>query len=209
MNLIRFIQIVKEVIVWIDIFGVGITQYKFCSDFIDFIDKLCKPYLLIVIKGVTIVRGKRRSFRNRTIGRIQINKSFIVYAHEGDARNSESTSQSFFLNNPVILVKAGDKGDCKEEFSLLAADAANIVADTVKKAENGRGFIVRLYESANKFTRAKIVFGVPVRRAAETDLTERETNGISLSGENTIALEFRPFEIKTIFFETEKSGNAS
>ena len=135
--------------------------------------------------------------------------TYALYAHEGDARNSESTSQSFFLNNPVILVKAGDKGDCKEEFSLLAADAANIVADTVKKAENGRGFIVRLYESANKFTRAKIAFGVPVRRAAETDLTERETNGLSLSGGNTVALEFRPFEIKTIFFETEKSGNAS
>jgi alpha-mannosidase len=84
------------------------------------------------------------------------------------------------------------------EQSLFSVDAPNIFIETVKPAEDGSSdVIVRLYEAKHMATRATLMTALPIKRAAVTDMLEEyEADLPCASGK--IALEFRPFEIKTV-----------
>jgi alpha-mannosidase len=87
-------------------------------------------------------------------------------------------------------------------MSLFSLDAANVIIETVKPAEDGSpDVIVRLYESKRMATRCTLQTALPVKAASQTNMLEEYQSGLSsdLSVENAqIILEFRPFEIKTI-----------
>jgi alpha-mannosidase len=77
-------------------------------------------------------------------------------------------------------------------------DAANVVIETVKPAEDGSDdVIVRLYEAKRMATRCALVTTLPVTSAAQTDMLENPQSVLPLDG-GKIALDFRPFEIKTL-----------
>lgn len=57
--------------------------------------------------------------------------------------------QAFFLNQPALAVQGGKPG---ESFSLAGLDAPNVVLETIKRAEDGDGAIVRMYECENSLT---------------------------------------------------------
>ena len=58
-----------------------------------------------------------------------------------------ATQAAYELNCPVRLCTGG--GGLGEQFSLLGLDTPDVIVETVKMAEGGRGaLIVRLYEAA-------------------------------------------------------------
>jgi alpha-mannosidase len=67
----------------------------------------------------------------------------------------------------------------------------------LEKAEDDDGMVIRLYESENRSTHAKLCLDFPVASAVETNLMEEDINPLELA-ENSVALEFLPFEIKTL-----------
>jgi len=82
-------------------------------------------------------------------------------------------------------------------FRLVDVDAANVIIDTVKWAEDGDAVILRLYEAGKTGTHAKLIFGLPVTRVHEVNMLEE--NGRELAKNATsIDVYFRPFEIKTL-----------
>jgi len=101
--------------------------------------------------------------------------------------------EGYGLNIPVTTAP-GDGG----EESLFQIDAPNIILETVKPAEDGSGDIVlRLYESARTTTRARLTTSLPAASAHWADMLENPAGDATVE-ENSIALEFRPFEIKTL-----------
>jgi alpha-mannosidase len=56
---------------------------------------------------------------------------------------------------------------------------------------------VRLYEAAHTATHTVLTTALKVRAAAETDMLESRPRGLDVKA-GKIALEFRPFEVKTI-----------
>ena len=91
------------------------------------------------------------------------------------------------------------KGALPSSCSFFWVDAEAVVLDTVKRAEDGDGLIVRLYEAHGGRVRARLVTGLPVATAAETDLLERETVGKPIDVKNgELNLAFGPFEVKTL-----------
>jgi alpha-mannosidase len=127
--------------------------------------------------------------------------TYAFYAWNGSLGESNVVREGYDLNCPVMTV-AGDGGE-KSVFSL---DAANVVLETVKPAEDGSGDIVlRLYESKRMTTRCALVGALPVRSACETDMLERtaktEVPCVNDDGGGSLCrltLDFRPFEIKTV-----------
>ena len=102
---------------------------------------------------------------------------------------------AYELNVPPVVVPAGP--DAVGVDPLVTVDAPNVIVDTVKWAESGNAFIVRLYEAEKTGTRAKLRFAAPVSSVRETNLLEETPQ--SLPWENdSIRLYFRPFEIKTL-----------
>ena len=98
------------------------------------------------------------------------------------------------LEDLPVLTADGAAG----ETSLFSVDAPNVVIETVKPAEDGSGdVVVRLYEAKRTATRCTLTTSLPVRAAAQTNMLEDAKGGLTVQN-GQIALDLRPFEVKTI-----------
>ena len=119
--------------------------------------------------------------------------TYAFYAWNGPFAESEVIREAYDLNVPALTVP-GAAG----EQSLFSVDAPNVIIETVKPAEDGSGnVVVRLYEAKRAATRCTLTTSLPVVGAVQTDLLERAQGELACDG-GAIALDFRPFEIKTV-----------
>ena len=119
--------------------------------------------------------------------------TYAFYTWSGSFAASDVIRQAYALNAPVHVL-AGASG----EASLFATDAANVVLETVKPAEDGsRDVILRLYEAKRTATRCTLTTALPVKAAWATDMLEDGGKPVKISG-GAMTLDFRPFEIKTL-----------
>jgi len=73
------------------------------------------------------------------------------------------------------------------------------MVESVKKAEDGDGIMVRLYETSGTHAGTTLHFGFEVVEAWTTDLMENILTALPIDKtSNTIALSFTPFEIITL-----------
>lgn len=108
--------------------------------------------------------------------------------------DSPVVREAYELNYPVSLVSGGGR----EAQSLLSIEQANVIAETVKLAEDGSGdWIVRLYESKGASVACGLHFGLSVAAVYETNMLEAKLADLPHEGE-VVSLQFRPFEVKTI-----------
>jgi len=82
-------------------------------------------------------------------------------------------------------------------MSRMSVVGGNIVIDTVKKAEDDNGIIVRMYEAHGCRGRYEFVTNLPVKRVVETNLMEKEENRLVMKS-GRLLLEFKPFQIVTL-----------
>jgi alpha-mannosidase len=119
--------------------------------------------------------------------------TYSMYIWNGSFADSDIVREGYDLGHPVTTAR-GDGGT----RSLLAIDAPNVVIETVKPAEDGSGDIVlRLYEAARTATRCELSTTLRVRRASVTNMLEEKGKRIAVKN-GRIALDFRPFEVKTL-----------
>jgi len=119
--------------------------------------------------------------------------TYAFYVWNGSLAESDVVRQGYELNCPVSTA-SGAAG----EQSLFSVDAPNVVIETVKPAEDESGdVIVRLYEAKRMATRCTLTTTLPVKSAMQTNMLEEEAEALALDGDG-IALEFRPFGIKTL-----------
>ncbi len=121
---------------------------------------------------------------------------FCTYAllpHMGSMDAENVIRPAYQLNEKPLIVRGR-----MQMSSLLFIDAPNVIAETIKPAEDaGNCFVIRLYEAEGTYTAAKLTFPeLTVREIEETNMLEEIEN--SLGSSRTISLSFRPFEIKTL-----------
>lgn len=120
---------------------------------------------------------------------------FFTYAllpHAGDWRNG-TVREAYCLNQPVLSFRGGKAGS---EFSLASVGAPNVVLETVKQAEDGDGWIVRLYECDNARTDTFLRWNRPVLSVEECNCIEEKKADASFEN-GGIAFTILPYEIKT------------
>jgi alpha-mannosidase len=105
---------------------------------------------------------------------------------------------AYELNIPVRCFAAGE--DAQDISSMVTVDAANVIVESVKWAEDGKGFVVRLYEAEKTGGAANMRFGANVKSISECNLLEENRAPVAVH-ENAVALEFRALEIKTLYCE--------
>lgn len=125
-------------------------------------------------------------FPDRTAdrGHHEFSYGFLPFA-AGDL--SAAVQAGYRLNNPLLT------GDWTPQPSLVATNDPAVVVETVKITEDGRGVVVRAYESLGVPASVKLATTLPHASATETDLLERPIGPADLD-----ALAFGPFEVKTI-----------
>jgi alpha-mannosidase len=86
--------------------------------------------------------------------------------------------------------------------SLLEVDADNVIIESVKWAEEGKAFVVRLYEAGKSGTQCALTVNAPVKSVRETNLLE-EKGRKSQVKDSQVDFYLKPFEIKTLVFEVQ------
>jgi len=81
--------------------------------------------------------------------------------------------------------------------SLISTSSPNVIIETIKRAEDGDGIIVRLYESQRKRGPVQLRAGFELQAAWETDLLEENVSALTVE-HDTILLDLRPYQIMTL-----------
>jgi alpha-mannosidase len=124
--------------------------------------------------------------------------TYALYPHAGDHLAGGVIQAAYEMNFPLHVVPATPHaGRLPSSFSLASTDAPNVIIESVKKAEDGNGVILRLYESHGIDVRATVCIGIPVKRASLTNLLEEEIDQVKVeAGKAVVGL--KPFEIVTL-----------
>jgi alpha-mannosidase len=123
---------------------------------------------------------------------------YSLYTHKGKWSEAETVRRATELNSPLLTIITGShRGILPAEFSFCSLQSPGIILDTVKKEENGDGFILRLYEARGKDEKTEIRLFKNPTDVYETDLMENMIKGMKHRG-GKIPLDFKKFEIKTI-----------
>ena len=115
--------------------------------------------------------------------------TYALYPHAGIC-GAETVAQSYFLNQPPIVTSG-----TLPSRSMAQTSQPNVVVETIKAAEDGRGIIVRLYEATGRSVTTALRTGFPYASVVECDLEEKDTGVADVS-----ALVFTPYEIRTLRF---------
>lgn len=112
--------------------------------------------------------------------------SYALLPHRGPW-GVQTVAQGYLLNQPPIVTQG-----LLPEGSFARTTAENVVIDTIKSAEDGVGFVLRLYEAVGKETATALKLRLPADLSV-CDLMENPLG--EADGEHLL---FTPFEIKTI-----------
>ncbi len=113
--------------------------------------------------------------------------TYSLYPHQGDFLDGETVQAAWELNNPIFT----SNGKI-ETFSLFQVTNPYVMIDSVKQAEDGNGFILRLHEFAG--THGEVTFNSDYTITSITECNLLEENETSLP---TPTFTIAPFEIKT------------
>jgi alpha-mannosidase len=132
---------------------------------------------------------------------------YSLLPHSG-GWDTSTISEAYALNDPLIVFKATSEDGSPENptetdihtngsWSFLQVDQPNVVIETIKKAEDGRGLIVRMYESKRHRGSCNLRFGFPTNEVWRTNLIEEDLGAISVK-DAAVSIEFNPYQIITL-----------
>lgn len=124
--------------------------------------------------------------------------TYSLLPHGGGYRQGNTVREAYSLNQPLeCRPVAAQKGNLPSEYSLVACENPNLVLETVKQAEDGKGIILRLYDAHNCKAEGVIQCGFDFQKAYLCDLMENQLTELETHG-RTIKLPVGNFEIITI-----------
>ena len=119
--------------------------------------------------------------------------TYSVFPHHGDWRTGGVEIEAEAASSPLYLTKASDG-----ESSFMKTDD-NIFVSAVKRSEDGRSIIVRLYEGYGMRSKSTVVFDRRYR-IFRTNILE-ESKELIAEDTDTIELLFRPYSLCTLSLE--------
>jgi alpha-mannosidase len=120
---------------------------------------------------------------------------YALYPHEGDWRAAETVGHAARFARPLEWLAGAPAAIL--QTSLVTAAPASVVIDTIKPAEDGEGWVVRLYESCGGHATAKLSFCVPVAGAWLSNTLEDKLAPVPVQG-GRCSLSLRGFQIVTL-----------
>lgn len=122
---------------------------------------------------------------------------YSIYPHAGRWQEAKTVEMAYNLNVPMLAKRTGRQEGCGGEYeSFLKCSQESCFVEVIKKAEDGNGVIVRMYENKNNRVRAQIQTAYPIAHVYECNLLEENEEELT-AGKNCFETVFKPYEIKT------------
>lgn len=122
--------------------------------------------------------------------------TYALYPHAETWRAAGTVAEAYKLNQPLRVQLQAQEGG-KDNVSLASVDASNVVLETIKKSEDKEGIVVRMYESENAYTRAKVTVDADYTRAYVCNLLEEVEQEAEVKGRE-ISVVLKPYEVVTL-----------
>ncbi len=120
--------------------------------------------------------------------------TYAIYPHAEGWRAAGTVDEAYKLNQPLVAeLETENRG----AYSFASVDRPNVVLETVKRAEDGDGIVVRMYESENALTKAKLTVNADFEKAYICNLLE-ETEGEAAVNGNVVDVVLKPYEVVTV-----------
>lgn len=120
--------------------------------------------------------------------------AYTLYPHTGNTQEGNVQKIAEQINRPPVFFGGENAYEC-----FLSVEKQNVLVETVKRAEGGKGYVMRLYESGGKDTETT-VFIKNMKRCALCDMLENPEKELAVRDEK-VSVRFTPYEILTLRFE--------
>ncbi len=122
---------------------------------------------------------------------------YAFYPHSGDWR-TETVQKAIAFNVPPVAVYNAEKIDGKlpADIEFIKISDKNLAVDAVKKAQDGRGYIIRIVEEEQKRGKHSIELGFGFEKVYECNMIEEDETEIEKIG-NGFDFDIKPFQVKT------------
>ena len=145
---------------------------------------------------LTLLRSPKWPDPNADMGRHSFTYSLLP--HRGEVENSGVPLAGYDLNVPMLVQRMPvQDGVLAQSHSYFRLDKPNLIIEAIKRAEDGDGIIVRLYEALRRRGEARLLTNGLCTHATRTDLLERHQEELEVQG-GSVLISFRPFEIITL-----------
>jgi alpha-mannosidase len=125
--------------------------------------------------------------------------TYSLLPHRGDWRTGGVIEEAHALNVPLraVLLIDAQGGSLPAQAGFVQCSAGHVIVETIKQAEEGQAWVVRLYESRQQRARGvRLSFARSLARAVECNLVEEEEQDVEHNPDG-IVFNILPFEIKT------------
>ncbi|HEY63142.1 MAG TPA: alpha-mannosidase [Caldilineae bacterium] len=127
--------------------------------------------------------------------------TYALWPHGGDWRQGETVRRAWELNVPLVCLSATEGvGDLPAMHRFLQVDGPAIL-EALKPADDGNGWILRVYEPHGGRGRASVIVGIPLQEVAACNLVE-ETDGPQPFERDRFTFGIRPYQIRTFRLQT-------
>ena len=123
---------------------------------------------------------------------------YSLYPHVGHSL-AGTVAEAYALNDQLIVWRSAIPDEIQQPNtgSLLRADRSNVLIETIKAAEDGRGLIVRLYENQGWRGSFTLNADFEIHQAWRTNLLERDQEKLRCGG-NQLQGTIKPYQIMTL-----------
>jgi alpha-mannosidase len=122
---------------------------------------------------------------------------YSLLPHFGDWRE-EVGPAAYDLNDPLILRRVkGSAVESKPRGSLVSVSAPYVIVETIKRAEDGNGFIVRMYENQRNRGKITLTSAFALAEAYHCNLLEENEKPLSFQN-NQVEIDVAPYQIITL-----------
>ncbi len=122
--------------------------------------------------------------------------AYSLLPHSG-TWDETTVAAAYAINDPLIAINGKGGAPTVAAVGFMSTDRPNIIIETVKRAEDGKGIIVRLYESQRQRGPVTLTAGFDLQGAWRTNLLEVEGEALDVDG-NKVNLYVKPYEIVTL-----------
>lgn len=126
-----------------------------------------------------------------------------IYPHKGSWAEADCSKEALRLSIPLRAAQFGKNknGRMPLAFGFVKCSNDKIEVSAIKKAENQKSIMVRLYNPTRDNQKGDIVLAGNIKKIQQTNLNEEIVTEINTTGENRLSILLEPKKIRTFLFE--------
>jgi len=137
----------------------------------------------------------------------QMSFEYALYFHQGDCFQARVYPWAEEFNTDLKIIETNQhRGELKDEGSFLALTSKEDIlqVSAIKRAEDGRGVVLRIFNPSEERLEGEIFSYYNLRRVYLVNLEEKIKEEVKAFRENRFKLEVKPKEIVTLKLEVIK-----